>query len=94
MDEVGSIDHTVNQLAMGQDRLRCRNLPDEIKNTVREQLNQTFLKYEDNLNIAGNIKNCLIELDNDHDSDEYKKYFDKIDVLQGSNWRTLYPELT
>ena len=70
MDEVGSIDHTVNQLAMGQDRLRCRNLPDEIKNTVREQLNQTFLKYEDNLNIAGNIKNCLIELDNDHDSDE------------------------
>ena len=94
MEEVGSIDHTVNQLAMGQDRLRCRNLPDEIKNTVRDQLNKTFLKYEGNLNIAGNIKNCLIELDNHCDSDEYKTYFDKIDLLQGSNWRTLYPELT
>jgi organic radical activating enzyme len=94
MDEIGSIDHTVNQLSMGQDRLRCRNLPDEVKNKVREQLNKTFLKYENNLNIAGNIKNCLIELDHDHDSDEYKKYFDKIDGLQGSNWRKLYPELT
>ena len=94
MDEVGSIDHTVNQLSMGQDRLRCRNLPDDIKNTVRKQLNKTFLKYKDNLNIAGNIKNCLIELDHDHDSDEYKNYFDKIDMLQGSNWRQLWPELT
>ena len=94
MEEIGSIDHTINQLSMGQERLRCRNLPDEIKNKVREQLNKTFLKYETNLNIAGNIKNCLIELDNNHDSDEYKKYFDKIDVLQGSNWRKLYPELT
>jgi len=94
MEEIGSIDHTVNQLSMGQDRLRCRNLPNKIKNTVREQLNKTFLKYENNLNIAGNIKNCLIELDHNHDSDEYKKYFDKIDVLQGSNWRKLYPELT
>jgi len=94
MEEIGSIDHTVNQLSMGQDRLRCRKLPNELKNTVSKQLNHTFLKYEDNLNIAGNIKNCLTELDNDHDSDEYKNYFDKIDVLQGSNWRTLYPELT
>tara|TARA_B100001057_G_scaffold134732_1_gene134161 strand:- start:771 stop:1916 length:1146 start_codon:yes stop_codon:yes gene_type:complete len=94
MEEIGSIDHTINQLSMGQERLRCRNLPDEIKNKVREQLNKTFLKYETNLNIAGNIKNCLTELDNNHDSDEYKKYFDKIDVLQGSNWRKLYPELT
>jgi len=94
MEEIGSIDHTINQLSMGQERLRCRNLPDEIKNKVREQLNKTFLKYETNLNIAGNIKNCLIELDNNHDSVEYKKYFDNIDILQGTDWRKLYPELT
>ena len=94
MEEIGSIDHTINQLSMGQERLRCRNLPDEIKNKVREQLNKTFLKYKTNLNIAGNIKNCLIELDNNHDSVEYKKYFDNIDILQGTDWRKLYPELT
>jgi sulfatase maturation enzyme AslB (radical SAM superfamily) len=94
MEEIGSIDHTINQLSMGQERLRCRNLPDEIKNKVREQLNKTFLKYKTNLNIAGNIKNCLIELDNNHDSVEYKKYFDNIDMLQGTDWRKLYPELT
>ena len=66
----------------------------QIKNVVREKLLHTFDKYQDNLNIAGNIKNCLSELDNDQDSDEYKTYFDGIDKIQGSNWRELYPELS
>ena len=94
MEEIGSIDHTINQCAMGQYHLRCRNLPMQIKNVVREKLLHTFDKYQDNLNIAGNIKNCLSELDNDQDSDEYKTYFDGIDKIQGSNWRELYPELS
>ena len=94
MEEIGSVDHTINPCGMGQYHLRCRNLPGEIKNSVRENLNSTFNKYKNNLSIAGNIKNCLLELDNDGSSAEYKEYFDKIDILQGSNWRKLYPELT
>jgi len=93
MEEIGSVDHTINPCGMGQYHLRCRNLPGEIKNSVRENLNSTFNKYKNNLSIAGNIKNCLLELDNDGSSAEYKEYFDKIDILQGSNWRKLYPEL-
>jgi hypothetical protein len=46
------------------------------------------------LNIAGNLKNCILELDKEGSSVEYKEYFDNIDILQGSNWRKLYPELT
>ena len=94
MEEIGSIDHTVNQLAMGQDHLRCRNLPMDIKTKVKENLNTLFKKYENNLSIAGNLQNCLLELDNDSDGDQYKAYFDGIDSRRGTNWRDLYPELT
>jgi len=94
MDEIGSMDHTVNQCGMGQTHLRCRNLPDNIKNKVRDALTETFQKYQSNLNIAGNLKNCLDELDHDGDSIGYRTYFDKIDKIQGSNWRQLFPELT
>jgi len=94
MEEIGSIDHTINPCGMGQYHLRCRNLPDKVKNMVREDLNKTFEKYKNNLNIAGNLKNCLLELDEEGGANEYMKYFDDIDILQGSNWRKLYPELT
>ena len=53
----------------------------------------TFEKYKDNLNIAGNLKNCLFELENNKENSEYKSYFDMIDSRQGSDWRKLYPEL-
>lgn len=94
MEEIGSIDHTINQLAMGQDHLRCRNLPVDIKSKVKQNLNTLFKKYENNLSIAGNLQNCLLELDNDNDGDQYKAYFDRIDSRRGTNWRELYPELT
>ena len=94
MEEIGSVDHTINQVGMGQFHLRCRNLSSEIKRSVRENLNNTFEKYKHNLNIAGNLKNCILELDKEGSSVEYKEYFDNIDILQGSNWRKLYPELT
>ena len=93
MEEIGSIDHTINQIAMGHPYLRCRNLPLKIKEDVRENLNRTFEKYKSNLNIAGNIRRCLLELDESGSSHEYKNYFDRIDLLQGTNWRALYPEL-
>lgn len=94
MEEIGSMDHTINQCAMGQSHLRCRNLPTLIKDKVKQQINDSFIKYKKNLNIAGNLKNCLSELDHDGDSSDYKKYFDNIDKIQGSNWRQLFPELT
>ncbi len=93
MQEIGSIDHTINQVGMGQDHLRCRNLPLPIKIKVKEKLEKCFEKYKSNLNIAGNIKNCLFELDNDGEQTHFRKYFDMIDKRQGSNWRKLFPEL-
>ena len=93
MQEIGALDHTINQVTMGQEKLRCRNLPTQIKIQVKNKLEDYLVKYSDNLNISGNLKNCLLELE--HDSvDDYKQYFDDIDLLQGSNWRNLYPELT
>ena len=92
MQEVGAIDHTINQVTMGQERLRCRNLPTKIKEQVKAKLEDYLVKYCDNLNISGNIKNCLRELEYDVVND-YRQYFDKIDKLQGSNWKNLYPEL-
>ena len=85
-------DHTINQCSMGQDHLRCRNLPDEIKSKVIKNLESCLVKYKDNLNTCGCIKNCLTELNNPK-TDDYHDHFDKIDLLQGSNWRKLYPEL-
>lgn len=92
MQEIGAIDHTINQVTMGQERLRCRNLPIQIKEQVKTKLEDYLVKYSNNLNISGNIKNCLLELEHDI-TDDYRQYFDKIDQLQGSNWRNLYPEL-
>jgi len=92
MEEIGAIDHTINQVTMGQEKLRCRNLPVQIKKQVKARLEDYLVKYNNNLNISGNIKNCLLELE--HDAvDDYKQYFDDIDRLQGSNWQNLYPEL-
>jgi len=95
MQEIGSIDHTINQVGMKQDHLRCRNLPTPIKAHVRVLLTKCFERYKDNLNIAGNLKNCLLELDNDADQSDYdyRKYFDMIDTRQGSDWRKIFPEL-
>ena len=93
MEEVGCIDHTINQVHMGQDDLRCRNLPSTVKVEVKKKLEKCFEKYQSNLNIAGNLKNCFFELDNDGDQSHYRKYFDMIDQRQGSNWRKLFPEL-
>ncbi len=59
---------------------------------MKAKLEDYLVKYCDNLNISGNIKNCLRELEYDVVND-YRQYFDKIDKLQGSNWKNLYPEL-
>ena len=92
MQEIGAIDHTINQVTMGQEKLRCRNLPTQIKKQVKSKLEDYLVKYSNNLNISGNLKNCLLELEYDA-VDNYTQYFDKIDQLQGSDWRKLYPEL-
>jgi organic radical activating enzyme len=92
IEKQGAISHTVNMVSMGQDHLRCRHLPIDIKNRVRHSLKKAFEKYNHDLNIAGNLKNCINELDNTGNND-YQQYFDDIDLLQGSNWRKLYPEL-
>lgn len=93
MEKQNTVDHTINQISMGQEHLRARNLPTEVKNKTINKLEHSLKKYQHNLNISGCIKNCLAELDNPA-VDDYKHHFDKIDLVQGSNWRQLYPELT
>ena len=93
MEEIGAIDHTINQVSMGQEKLRCRNLPVQVKKQVKSRLEDYLVKYNNNLNISGNIKNCLLELEHDAVDDNYKQYFEHIDKLQGTNWKNLYPEL-
>jgi len=93
MQDIGVMDCTINQIEMGHDDLRCRNYAPEIKSRVRSRIENYLTKYVDNLNICGNLKNCLIELEHDA-TDSYKEYLDHIDGLQGTNWGKLWPELT
>ena len=87
-----SIDHTVNLIGMGKTFLRARNLPESVKEKSYKNLEISLEKYKDNLSISGCIKNCLYEIETAN-SEDYKEYLDQIDKLQGSSWRSLYPEL-
>jgi len=92
MEDIGVMDCTINQIVMGHNDLRCRNYTLDIKSTVRNKIENCLNKYVDNLNISGNLKNCLTELEQDA-SESFKPYLDHIDSLQGTDWGKLWPEL-
>lgn len=91
-DEHQISNFTINQCGMGHTYLRCRNLPENQKQLVREQLSMIQQKYQDNLNLVGSINNCQTELDHTC-TESYKSYLDEIDVLAKADWRSLWPEL-
>jgi len=85
-------DFTINQVSMGQYSIRCRNLPDHIKSIVKEKLTNHSNKYVENLNLIGQLQNCLAELQYVQ-SESYIEFFDNVDKIAGTNWKKIFPEL-
>jgi hypothetical protein len=83
---------TINQCLMGHTYLRCRNLPNLIKDQVRANINRAQDKYANDLNLVGSFNNCLDEL-NQSQSESYQEYFDKIDQLAGTSFQSVFSEL-
>lgn len=85
-------DFTINQCGMGQTHLRSRNLSMQQKNQCRANINLALDQYRDDLNLVGQLKNCLHELDYKQD-ESYVDYLEHIDRLAGTDWRTTFKEL-
>jgi MoaA/NifB/PqqE/SkfB family radical SAM enzyme len=84
---------TINQCSMGHTYLRCRNLPDNIKDLVRKNLQTAmYTQYVNNLNLVGSFNNCIEEL-NQLRTENYLEYFDHIDSLAGTTFKSLFPDL-
>lgn len=89
----GISDITINQCGMGQTHLRARNLSPSLKQICAHRIHDALERYHDNLNLVGQLKNCLAELRQPGDQC-YRKHFDHVDSLAGTSWRSLFSELT
>ena len=85
-------DFTINQCGMGQTHLRCRNLSPQAKDQCRINLNNAIARYSDNLNLVGQLTNCVKELDQPQD-ESFVNYLTHIDQLAGSNWQTTFADV-
>lgn len=91
----GITDITINQLRNHPD-LHVRNCPDLVKqqsrNSLHKLLDSNLIPYQSNSYY--NIARCEKELDKDAtEPDGYQQYFDQLDQLRKTNWRTVFPEL-
>lgn len=88
-------DITINQLADHR-YLLPRNAPVQVKLQALQKL-KNLLESEiisDRSNLYYNIARCAKELEHPiDDSDGYQKYFDSLDLLRNTNWRTVFTEL-
>jgi MoaA/NifB/PqqE/SkfB family radical SAM enzyme len=85
-------DFTINQCDMDQVQLRSRNLSVLQKSKCRSSINAALIEFQDNLNLCGQLQNCLRELDHVQDH-TYVNYLESIDQLAGTNWQTTFEEL-
>lgn len=92
-DKFGITDFTINQCGMGQTRLQCRNLPDIVKYKVKQDLVTRSRDLHLDINLAGQIKNCIDELQNDPNGEDYRVYFDDLDKKRSTDWRRIFKEL-
>ena len=88
-------DITINQLN-GHPDLHVRNCPDSVKQQSRDSLhkllNSNLIAYRSNSYY--NIARCEKELDKEATNPHgYQQYFDQLDQLRKTNWRTVFPEL-
>jgi len=80
---------TINQLGMDHNELRCRNLPQKVKQEVIDKLIAHKEKYSQ---LTGQIDNCLNEVQRPIE-ESYIKFFDGVDDHAGTNWRQVFLEL-
>ena len=87
------VDFTVNQCMMGHRQLRCRNLPEPIKSQTLRTINDAIQhRYSQNLNLVGQLKNCVAELQHPS-SESYVEYLNQIDSIAGTHWQETFKEL-
>jgi len=91
-DNFGIQDFTINQCEMGKTHLRARNLSAIQKDKCRSSINTALIEFQDNLNLCGQLQNCLLELDCVQDQ-TYVNYLEHVDQLAGTNWSTTFKEL-
>lgn len=88
-------DITINQLG-GHSYLQSRNANQQLKDSARRRL-QDFLDsgiIEPKTNAYYNIARCAWELEHkQEDPTGYIKYFDELDKLRNTNWKSVFPEL-
>jgi radical SAM protein with 4Fe4S-binding SPASM domain len=82
-------DFTINQVGMGHDELRCRNLSDPIKQQTIAKLSEHKDRYQ---TLTGQLDNCVLELQNPVE-ESYINFFNNVDTRAGTNWKTTFPEL-
>ena len=92
MDNFDIQDFTINQVSMGHTDIRCRNLPAALKPQVIERLQQHQEKHKLNLNLHGQLKNCLDEVQQES-TESYVPFFESVDARAGTNWRDTFAEL-
>lgn len=88
----GVTNYTINQCDMEQDQLRCRNLPDQTKQVAVAKITDAIERYNQDINLVGQLKNCLAELERPAEY-SYVEYLDSIDQLANTNWRNVFTEL-
>lgn len=86
-------DFTINQCGMGHSYLQSRNISDALKKQCASKIQDGIIRYNGNLNLVGQLNNCLVEL-NATKEEGYEDYLNSIDLLEHTNWRTTFKELT
>lgn len=88
----GIDDFTINQLEMDHPDLACRHLPQQLKEQCRDKLTAHQHDHRGNLNLIGQLTNCLMEL-KESGMPDYKDYFESVDKKAGTDWIKVFPEL-
>lgn len=88
-------DITVNQLAE-HPYLLARNAPEQVKIQAQNRLSELLATniINEKSNSYYNISRCSRELEmHIEDPNGYRVYFDQLDILRNTNWRSVFTEL-
>jgi len=92
-DNVGIKDFTINQCGMGHTYLRCRNLPSKSKEKAKQKILIAKEKYHYDLNLVGQLNNCLKEL-NHAKTEDFSDYLNYIDSeSKDLQWKNVFWDL-
>jgi organic radical activating enzyme len=84
-------DFTINQIGMGHDYLKCRNLPVKSKEQCVDKL-AFYMQMQSDQNLLGQIKTCMLELHADKEN-SYEDFFNNVDRKYNTNWQVMFPEI-